>query len=150
MHSCFEFVKEWIRFPSLNVGAGIWEFEFGQRVKTLDMDRHDNTDFVENIFDQKREADYYESVLLLNVLEHTPYPLKMLIEMHRILKVGGYLIISVPFICPKHNMPNDYWRFTDDGLQSICERAGFKTNLVEFYYECGNKTLSYYRGIFEK
>ena len=151
MHSCYEFVKKWVKYPSLNVGSGIWEFEFDQRVKSLDIVQHGGlTDYVENILDRKRIGNHYESVLLLNVLEHTPYPLKMLIEIYRILKVGGYLIISVPFLCPKHDMPHDYWRFTDDGLKSICERAGFKTKFVEFYYECGNKSLWYYRGIFTK
>ena len=151
IHSCYNFVEKWVKHPSLNIGAGIWEFNFGgERTKTLDMTRHENTDYVENILDEKREADYYESVLLLNVLEHTPFPLKMLKEIYQILKIGGRLIISVPFICPKHDMPHDYWRFTNDGLKSICERAGFKTNFVEFYFECGNESLSYYRGIFFK
>jgi len=151
-HSCYDFVKDKVKNPILNVGAGKFKFEFeGKIVDTLDMTQNcGNILFVENLLEKKREENSYKTILLLNVLEHTPHPLEILIECKRILIDGGQLIISVPFICPKHDMPSDYWRFSDDGLKILCRKAGLKFKYVEKYFEFGNKNLLYYRGIFIK
>jgi len=42
------------------------------------------------------EDNVFDSVVCTEVLEHTLSPLKALEEMHRVLRPGGYLIISVP------------------------------------------------------
>jgi ubiquinone/menaquinone biosynthesis C-methylase UbiE len=44
----------------------------------------------------KLERNYYDQVLLIDVLEHVKEDLESLITINSILKRGGYLIISVP------------------------------------------------------
>jgi SAM-dependent methyltransferase len=55
-------------------------------------------------------------VLCTQVLEHVPEPNKVVAEIHRMLKPGGRLLLTVPAIFPQHGSPGDYWRYTPDGL----------------------------------
>ena len=64
-------------------------------------------------------------VLLLEVLEHVPDDGLVLREIHRVLKAGGRLYISVPFVYPLHDVPADFRRYTLYGLRLLLDRAGF-------------------------
>ena len=61
------------------------------------------------------------TIISLETLEHVEYPRKALEEAHRVLKVDGVLILAVPFSFPLHPFPNDYWRFTPWGLESLLQ-----------------------------
>ena len=61
-------------------------------------------------------SDSYDFVVLDEILEHVPRPWIATAEVHRILKPGGCLITSSPFMVAEHKVPLDYWRFTKDGL----------------------------------
>ncbi len=64
-------------------------------------------------------------VLLFEVLEHVEAPEKVLNEIWRVLRFGGEFYMSVPFIYPIHDAPNDYWRFTVYGVKTVLKRHGF-------------------------
>jgi len=66
-----------------------------------------------------------ETVFCSQVLEHVPEPWAALAEFQRVLKPGGYVILSVPHISWLHNEPHDYYRFTRHGLRILLERQGF-------------------------
>jgi SAM-dependent methyltransferase len=66
----------------------------------------------------------FDTILCTEVLEHTRRPQQVVQEFARVLKPGGYLLLTVPFIYPVHEAPHDYWRFTNYGLRAICEAAG--------------------------
>lgn len=59
------------------------------------------------------------TVLCLETLEHVEYPRRALGEIYRILAPGGMAVLSVPMYFPIHEFPNDYWRFTPDGIRSL-------------------------------
>lgn len=67
------------------------------------------------------ESDSVDFVTSVSVLEHVKYPQKMVKEMYRILKPGGIIYVSVPFIFPFHADPNDFYRFTYKGIDILCE-----------------------------
>ena len=46
-------------------------------------------------------------------------------EMFRVLKPGGKLFLQLPFIIGYHPCPNDYWRFTNQGLRCLVEESEF-------------------------
>lgn len=72
-----------------------------------------------------------DSVLLFEVLEHLAEPKQALIEIHRILKPGGKLLLSIPFLYPMHDEPHDYQRYTRYGLVRELEAAGLQALKVE-------------------
>ncbi len=67
-----------------------------------------------------------DAVLLMEVLEHVPDPLRLLQECARVLRPGGHLCVTVPQYHILHNHPADYYRFTRHGLEHLCRRAGFR------------------------
>lgn len=59
-------------------------------------------------------------VWLCAVLEHIRQPFQVMQEVFRVLKPGGYVLISVPFMQEQHGSPHDYFRYTVNGVRSIC------------------------------
>lgn len=70
------------------------------------------------------------------VLEHVWEPKKALNNLYSMLKPGGWLIVSTPFLVKIHNCPNDYWRFTPDCLERMLIESGFNVKKVSSW---GNK-----------
>ena len=52
----------------------------------------------------------FQSILCLNVLEHTFNPGIILDNLLGLLAPNGYLIISTPLVWPLHSYPFDFWR----------------------------------------
>lgn len=73
----------------------------------------------------------FDLVLCTQVLEHINEPEAALNEIFRVLKTGGYLIMTVPFIWGIHDEPNDYFRFTKYGLKNLLNKAGFEIIFLE-------------------
>lgn len=61
----------------------------------------------------------FDSVVLLDVLEHLPTPGDALAEAQRVLKPGGVLVVQVPFLYPLHDQPHDFQRWTEHGLRAL-------------------------------
>lgn len=74
--------------------------------------------------------DSMDTVLSLEVLEYASRPDQALAEMCRVLKPGGHLFLSVPFV---HRMdgPTDRWRFSANGLRDALRSAGFEVVMLK-------------------
>jgi len=72
------------------------------------------------------DSNYYDVILCTEVMEHVESIYCALKEMKRVLKPGGKIIITVPFIFPEHNSPYDFRRFTYYGIINECNDVGFK------------------------
>lgn len=73
-------------------------------------------------------ASRFDTVLCTEVLEHIPHPKAVLSEIHRVLRPGGYLILSVPQMYWVHDAPFDFYRFTRYGLAELLgEQGRFET-----------------------
>lgn len=64
-------------------------------------------------------------VFCSQVLEHVPHPRSVVRECFRVLRQGGWLVLSAPFYWPLHEEPHDYFRFTRHGLEHLIKDAGF-------------------------
>lgn len=71
-----------------------------------------------------------DMVLSSQVLEHVPCPQEYLAEARRLLKPGGLLILSTHGYWRYHPDPQDFWRWTREGLQKEIERAGFQVDRI--------------------
>jgi SAM-dependent methyltransferase len=65
----------------------------------------------------------FDTVLSVQVLEHTDEPQRLLEEMSRVLRPQGLMILSAPFSFRLHEEPHDFFRYTPHGLRAMCEKA---------------------------
>src|SRR5262245_41657300 len=72
----------------------------------------------------------FDTVLNVQVLEHTPHPAELVSEMARVLRDDGRLILSAPFQFRLHEEPHDYFRYSPHGLRALCSDAGLEITEV--------------------
>lgn len=73
----------------------------------------------------------FDTVFLFNVLYILEDRIATLREIRRVLKRGGKLYLSSPFISPEIPEPHDYCRLTNEGLEKECKQSGFSSVTVE-------------------
>ena len=143
----------------LDVGCGEGFFLFnaskaGYTTKGIDISQ-DAAEYARREFGLNVEAkpfkelqfpeNYFDVVTLWQVLEHVPYPLMVLKEVHRILKPGGLLATSTPDIegIMAKIFRRKWWnlrrlhinQFTAKTLADMLNRAGFKNVFSTKYKE---------------
>lgn len=74
----------------------------------------------------------FDFVWASSVFEHLERPWEAAEEIIRVLKPGGYVFIQTHFAFPWHGYPNDYFRFTHDGLISCFRGLEEKKGWMEF------------------
>jgi SAM-dependent methyltransferase len=72
------------------------------------------------------DASEFDFVLLTQVIEHLEKPAEALVEISRVLKRGGLLIMAWPFLYPIHEAPRDFFRYTSYGMNFLAEDSGFE------------------------
>lgn len=65
------------------------------------------------------------TVIATEVLEHSPTPVALLTEIHRVLEKNGKVFITVPFFWMLHEVPHDEYRYTPFALERMMKEAGF-------------------------
>jgi SAM-dependent methyltransferase len=68
----------------------------------------------------------FDTVLNVQVLEHTPEPQMLVDEMARLLRPGGTLILIAPFSFRLHEEPFDYFRYSPHGLRAMLKKSGIE------------------------
>lgn len=79
---------------------------------------------------QSEPTGEYDVVICEQVLEHVIDPDAAVRNLRRLARPGGQILVSTPFLIRLHGSPNDYWRFTPLGLQTLLERQGLVVDLV--------------------
>ncbi len=75
-------------------------------------------------------AAEFDAVLCTEVLEHVATPETAASELFRVLRPGGRLLVTVPFVAELHEEPHDHYRYTRLGIRGLLERAGFLVESV--------------------
>ncbi|MDR1090599.1 MAG: class I SAM-dependent methyltransferase [Prevotella sp.] len=72
------------------------------------------------------DSSTYDIVICTQVIEHVFDHAKIFEEAYRLLKPGGFFIVSSNFVWAMHEMPYDFYRFTKYAFRQLLTNAGFK------------------------
>lgn len=82
------------------------------KIRNVNIVRTSDTDLIMNAMDLKIKSNSIDAILCFNTLEHIEDDDRAIKEMRRVLKPGGFLLITMPFIEAFHSFGGDYRRFT--------------------------------------
>jgi SAM-dependent methyltransferase len=91
----------------------------------------------DHIFDANKpfplKDESFDFIFCINVLEHLYHPKSALKEFSRVLKKGGTLFLSYPFMFPYHasDVSEDNYRFTHQFTQKSLAESGFQNIQIE-------------------
>lgn len=88
-------------------------------VENIDIHPYPGVKIVADICKTSLKSASVSRIICDNVLEHVKEPELAVKEMHRILEKNGLAYIALPFLYPFHSSPNDYRRFTKEGLNQL-------------------------------
>ncbi|HUE29222.1 MAG TPA: methyltransferase domain-containing protein, partial [Solirubrobacteraceae bacterium] len=96
------------------------------------------TDWANSVHPGARRVDYvapaddlpipdesFDAVLSTQVLEHVAEPSDVLRELHRVLRPGGRVYVTLPLAWELHEEPFDFYRYTRYGISHLLRAAGF-------------------------
>jgi SAM-dependent methyltransferase len=72
-----------------------------------------------------------DAVLATELMEHLSAPGSFISEVSRVLRGGGSLVLSVPFMEPLHEEPRDYYRFTPYSLHDLLGKHGLEVEWIK-------------------
>lgn len=90
--------QDFARYDGVGDGVGL-------QTKSWDQTR---LDIVCDITSIPEPDGSFDAVMCIEVFEHIPYPVEALRELARLLRVGGYLIVTAPFASLTHFSPYFY------------------------------------------
>lgn len=102
-----------------------WQLDCGKIIRS-EYDDKNKPDIVVDLNKKIVLADNFaDNVFLFNALYILKNPEESLREVYRILKPGGKLFLSSPFVANEMPEPDDYFRFTSQKLKEMLEGGGF-------------------------
>ena len=111
----------------------------------------DKTKIVDKFFDGVKipyKSKSFDVVIATEVLEHAVFPEKLMAEMSRVLKPGGKLFITMPFVWPEHGLPFDFQRYTSFKHKKLTGQNGLKIVSVNrttgVFGTCGQLLSDFY------
>jgi SAM-dependent methyltransferase len=117
--------KEVLEIGSRNINGTIRD-HFNSSYVGLDMVDGEDVDIVSESWDLPFPNRTFDVVVSCEMLEHDEAFWLTFPEVYRVLKTGGYFIVTTRGInFPYHEFPGDYWRFTEDGIKSLLENNKF-------------------------
>lgn len=105
----------------------------GKKYVGADMRAGPGVDMVLNLHQIALAEHTVGTALTLDTLEHVEYPRRAMLELHRVLKPEGILVMSSVMKWPIHSHPQDYWRFTPEAFKSLLKP--FEWQCVEYMGE---------------
>jgi hypothetical protein len=91
------------------------------RIVTIDIDESTAPDIVTDItrYDHAISDETFDGVMCTEVLEHVVDPFAAVRQLHRVVKLSGFILITTPLNTRIHGPIPDCWRFTEFGLRVL-------------------------------
>jgi len=134
-----------IQSPCLEVGAGLERHSIKGLIKktnleyfSTDISPQKGLDYVISFEESRQNVDRcfkkkrFNSIFVLNVLEHVFNPIEVLDNIMYLLNSGGVCVIVTPTIWPLHYHPLDCWRINPNFYEEYCRRRSLE--LVKEYF----------------
>lgn len=67
----------------------------------------------------------FDLIIAEQVFEHVLQPHRAIRHVFQMLRPGGIFVITTPFLLKVHPVPLDLYRWTEDGIRTLLESAGF-------------------------
>jgi SAM-dependent methyltransferase len=106
----------------LDAGSGFKSTLF-DHVVNLEVVAYPSTDVLSVGEHLPFESGSFDAALSLNVLEHVRDPFRCASELARVVRPGGKLYASTPFLQPYHGYPHHYYNMTASGLENLFSDA---------------------------
>jgi SAM-dependent methyltransferase len=124
---CFDFIRGLgpENLDAMEISAGPqWVREFRFRSYTA-------TQFPDFDVCAQTLPQQFDLIIADQVFEHLRWPYRAGRNVHAMLKPGGHLVISTPFLQRVHKVPIDCSRWTEEGLAYLLQECGFKADAIE-------------------
>ncbi len=69
------------------------------------------------------DDDAFDVILCTQVFEHVNRPEQLLRSIQQVMKLGGVLVVTAPFIYNAHGVPEDYHRFSVYGMTKLVSES---------------------------
>jgi glycosyltransferase involved in cell wall biosynthesis len=112
-------IKKYLKSGSSVLDVGSGPERLGNEFINVDIFPFPEVDVVADATRLPFKDESFEGVVSEAVLEHVSNPETAAQEMMLVLKKGGYLYVSIPFIQPYHASPDDFNRWTRSGLKHL-------------------------------
>jgi SAM-dependent methyltransferase len=105
-------------FDAVEVSGSLWS-QFGFKTyRQLWYPEHD-------ICDSPPPVSQFDLVIAEQVLEHALWPYRAARNVFAMLRPGGYVLVTTPFLVRIHNNPVDCSRWSETGLKYLLAEVGF-------------------------
>ena len=135
LKKCIDAFSDYINGKTLDIGCGAKQYEklfkktseyIGIEIET---DLQKKREIADYFYDGKKipfKDESFDSILSFQVLEHIFEPQDFLSEAKIVLKPGGHMLVTVPFMWDEHEKPYDYGRYTSFGLKHLFNKNSFE------------------------
>ena len=107
-------------------------------ITVLDIADGENVDVVgdAHLLSNYFSPNSFDVLVSTSVFEHLHSPWKVVIEMNRVLKLGGLALVQTHQTLGMHDMPWDFWRFSDQAWKAIFNpKTGFEILITNMTHE---------------
>jgi len=124
-------ILPYVKGKVLDLGAGTAKYKpilikNAESYIACDAKKNENIDMICDVTNLEFKPESFDTVISTQVFEHVTNPFSVAGEIKKVLKTGGYVIITAPFIIPFHPDPKDNFRFSKEGLEEIFSSSGFE------------------------
>ena len=124
-------ILPYVKGRVLDLGAGTAKYRSiliknAMNYIACDVKKNENIDMICDVTNLDFKPESFDTVISTQVFEHVTNPFLVAREIKKVLKSGGYAVITAPFMIPFHPDPKDNFRFSKEGLEEIFRSFGFE------------------------